>query len=116
MSYKTSGTVSSVKWTKAGTNGAGNPSKDTLTFRIEPVSPYAFEQKNGDKMERYVLWENGMNLSKISASTEYEAVLGNPPMSFDTLLLLKQNRTKIVLEISAPTGSPITIESLSVLN
>lgn len=115
MSYKTSGTVSSVKWTK----DSSDPSKSILSFKIEPVSPYAFERKNKADTEKCVLWDSEDStkpIVKVPATAECKVTFGDSSTSFAALLLLKQNRTKIVLEAKDPTGSPIIIESLSVLN
>ena len=101
MCYKTSGTVSSVKWTK----DSSDPSKSILSFKIEPVSPYAFERKNKDDTEKFVLWDSEDStkpIVKVPATAEYVANFGDPSMSFAALLLLKQNRTKIELECEKP--------------
>ena len=97
MNYKTSGTVSSVKWTK----DSSDPSKSILSFKIEPVSPYAFERKNKADTEKFVLWDvddSTTPIVKVPVTTEYVATFGDSSLSFAALLLLKQNRTKIELE------------------
>ena len=111
MSYKTSGTVSSVKWTK----DSSDPSKSILSFKIEPVSPYAFERKNKADTEKFVLWDtedSKMPMVKVPVTAEYIATFGDSSMSFAALLLLKQNRTKIELECETPSP-PSTSASTS---
>ena len=103
MSYTTIGTISSLKWTAS-----------SLTFNIDPIQPYAFEES--DTKEKFVLWNEKTNIVKVRTTIKFEAKLGEPTMSFTALLLLKQNRTRVELACDDPTKDPIPISSLSVIN
>lgn len=90
MPYKTAGTIATINWKKSSGKG-------TLSFTIDPATPYLFEEKIGDKViKNLLLAEDKDSFHKRDAKTTvFISAFGNPSASFAALLLLKQNRTVV---------------------
>lgn len=96
MAYKTTGTIATVRWKRKDSVSPGEPKADTLTFTLDPVAPYVFEEKVGDKVTKSILLDKGTDIKKQTAEeAEFTADGNDPSMNFAALLLLKLNRTKI---------------------
>lgn len=108
--YKTQGIITSVSLER----------NNSISFIIDPVEPYDFPVKEKDETKKCVLLQpiseetnNGMN-EATKAATENEEILKVPPSTrfsiaekgencvapFGDLILLKQNRNKIELEVA----------------
>ena len=114
MAYKTQGIISRIQWTQEDTRKPGNPPANVLSFTLDPVAPYLFEETEDGKTKKSILFVNGPFVEKkSSAETEFVATFGDPSMSFAALILLKQNRTIVELVASATTN-PIAVEKLTI--
>lgn len=113
----TKGIVSSVQWTKQGSSGGGKPEKDTLSFTIDPTAPFSFEKQNGGKTEKYVLFadydeKNFERAEKIATDTDFVVDTTDPSASFSALLLLKQNRTKVSIQLT--DSASLSVQKLDI--
>lgn len=113
----TKGIVSSVQWTKQGSSGGGKPEKDTLSFTIDPTAPFSFEKQNGGKTEKYVLFadydeKNFERAEKIATDTDFVIDTTDPSASFSALLLLKQNRTKVSIQLT--DSASLSVQKLDI--
>ena len=90
MTYKTAGTIATINWKKSSGKG-------TLSFTIDPVTPYLFEEKIGDKTIKNLLLDAGKDSvhKRDAKTTVFISAFGHPSAFFATLLLLKQNRTVV---------------------
>ena len=96
MAYKTAGTIATVRWKRKDSSSPGVPKEDTLTFTLDPVAPYVFEEKVGDKVTKSILLDEGNDIKKLTAEeAEFTGNGNDPSMNYAALLLLKLNRTKI---------------------
>ena len=103
MTYRTQGTIATIKWRKDNRDGTDNPDSDSLSFTLDPIAPYLFEENDGGKTKKFLLLVEAKARTvlkkKDATKTDFIADFREPSMSFAALLLLKQNRSKVEIEI-----------------